>query len=173
MKKSGRYSIDIFGLSNDAHNFEFEYDDDFFSLFEASPTGKGKGTCLIDLQKTDSMLVLVFRLQGTVKLICDRSLDEFDYPVNVVQKIIYKYGAEEKELSENVFVILKNQQEINIANLMYEFISLEMPMKKLHPRFANEDSNDKLIYSSSKGDEKTTENDPRWDTLKKLKQKIR
>ncbi|MEQ9405525.1 MAG: DUF177 domain-containing protein [Cyclobacteriaceae bacterium] len=169
MKNSRRYKIEIFGLSNDAHQFSFEYDESFFSEFENSLIIRGNGTCNVDLVKSDSMLDLTLKVTGFIELTCDRSLDTFDYPISFRQEIIYKYGDEEKELSENVFVVPKNTQEINISNFLYEYISLEVPMKKLHPRFENDEDSDELIYSSKEENESTERTDPRWEALKKLK----
>jgi uncharacterized metal-binding protein YceD (DUF177 family) len=168
MKNSRRYKIDIFGLGNATHQFQFEYDEAFFSEFENSLISKGKGTCIVDLVKTDSMLDLNLKIEGFLELICDRSLEKFDYPISINQEVIYKYGDEEKELSENVFVIIKDRQEINISDFLYESISLEVPMKKLHPKFKDENEIDELIYSS-KEENKKAEVDPRWEALKKLK----
>ena len=59
-----------------------------------------------------------------------------------------------------------------------EFIALAIPLKKLHPRFKDEEEQDedlstgKIVYSSeAEGDENKNENegDPRWNILKKLK----
>jgi uncharacterized metal-binding protein YceD (DUF177 family) len=53
---------------------------------------------------------------------------------------------------------------------MYEFIAVAIPIKKLHPRFRDEDGGDeagKIVYrASTEGDSSV---DPRWDALKKLK----
>ncbi len=166
MKNSRRFKIDIYGLSNDTHTFEFSYDDDFFETYENSLISKGKGTCNVDLVKSASMIDLTMKIKGSVELTCDRSLELFDHPIDVSHELIYKFGDEEKELSENVFVIPTDAQEINIGDFLYEFISLEIPMKKLHPKFKDGDDSDELIYSSSKDQE---EADPRWEALKKLK----
>jgi len=61
--------------------------------------------------------------------------------------------------------------------LMYEFIGVEIPIKKLHPRFQEEENEDdetngKLIYTSSTdttSGEDDDQIDPRWEQLKKLK----
>lgn len=169
MKNSRRYKIDIFGLSNDTHEFEFEYDEEFFSQFEHSLISKGKGTCKVELAKTDSMLDLNLKVDGTIELVCDRSLENFDFPIHIDQEVIYKYGDEEKELSEDVFVIPQSAQEINIGDFLYELISIQVPMKKLHPRFDEEDDSDELIYSSKENEEETQELDPRWEALKNIK----
>lgn len=169
MKNSRRYKIDIFGLSNDTHQFQFEFDEAFFSEFENSLVSKGKGTCAIYLTKSDSMMNLRFTIEGAIELVCDRSLELFDFPISIDREVIYKFGDEEKELSEDVLVIPQNSQEINIGDFLYEFISIEVPMKKLHPRFDDEDDSDELIYSSKEENEEKKGTDPRWEALKKLK----
>lgn len=165
-----QYKIEIFGLSNNVHHFEFLYDESFFQTFENSLVSKGKGTCKVELTKTDSMITLDLSINGLVELECDRSLELFDFPIELKKEIIYKYGDEEKELSEDVFVIPKGAQEINIASFLYESLLLEIPMKKLHPRFQDEEDSDEMIYSSQTEEEnKEEEVDPRWEALKKLK----
>ena len=42
MRNSRRYKIDIFGLGNDTHQFQFEFDEEFFSEFENSLGKQGK-----------------------------------------------------------------------------------------------------------------------------------
>ncbi|NQZ75917.1 MAG: DUF177 domain-containing protein [Ekhidna sp.] len=169
MKDLRAYKIEIFGLSNKTHEFEFFFDNDFFPHFENSLVSKGKGTCNITLTKSDSMITLDTSISGSIELECDRSLELFDFPISTKREIIYKYGYEEKELSEDVFVILKSEQEINIAKFLYELISLEVPMKKLHPKFESEEENDELIFSSNVEQKDDQVIDPRWEALKKLK----
>lgn len=172
MKDLKAYKIEIFGLSNSSHEFNFEFNDDFFSLFENSLVSKGKGTCDVILTKTDSMITLNLAIGGSIELECDRSLEHFDFPISINKEIIYKYGDEEKELSDDVFVILKGEQEINIASFLYESISLEIPMKKLHPKFQDESESDEMIYISEVDKESQEESiDPRWEALKSLNKK--
>ena len=106
-------------------------------------------------------------------LICDRSLDPFEFPIDLRQKVIMKFGDEDTELSDEIIMIEWNTQRINIAQLIYEYIGLEIPLKKLHPRYDNEvDTEDTLFYSSE--NEKNPQDpdvDPRWETLKSLKKK--
>ena len=141
----------------------------------------GKLTADVSLQKSESMIQMTFNVEGTIELTCDRSLDLFDQPISFENTMIYKFGEEEKELSEDVMIILNNTQTINIADLLFEFIGLQVPMKKLHPRFQEEEEDDDdqeegvMVYSStddSKTEEQQEEDvDPRWAALKKLKNK--
>jgi len=139
----------------------------------------GKLTADVSLKKSESMIQMIFKVEGTIELTCDRSLDLFDQPISFENTMIYKFGDEEKELSEDVMIILNDTQTINIADLLFEFIGLQVPMKKLHPRFQEEDDDLEegiMVYSSIVDDSKTEEQqeedvDPRWAALKKLKNK--
>ncbi|OEK05351.1 YceD family protein [Roseivirga misakiensis] len=176
MKALREFDIHIFKLSNGEHNYQFDISDSFFELFENEMFSKGKLIANVSLQKSSSMIQMDFQVEGIVELTCDRSLDLFDHPLSFESRMLFKYGDEEKELSEDVMVITKDCQTINVADLLFEFIGLEVPMKKLHPRFQEEedDNDDELVvvYSSKEeGDEQEEEGDvdPRWAALKNLK----
>ena len=90
--------------------------------------------------------------------------------------MIYKLGHGNEELSDEIMMIDKDSQVINIADLLFEFISLEIPMKKLHPRFVTDEETEgelEAIYFSEEeegeSDDQEEETDPRWAALKKLK----
>lgn len=165
------YDIDIARLKNGNYPFRYEISDDFFSLFDYGLLEKGQLVVSIDLLKKDSFMELSFNLNGTVELVCDRSLDHFDHPLSVDEEIIIKYGNRQEEVAVNVEMIPEGSQTINVANYIYEIISVALPMKKLHPRYEQSaESNDELIYSSSDSKESESEViDPRWQVLKKLK----
>lgn len=180
MKKLRDYEIGIAKLSNKKHAYEFEMDDSFFALFEQEIILGGKLLAKVELDKTDSLLTLHFDIKGHVRLTCDRSLEEFDQPVDVEETLRIKYGPENMELDEDLWQITPETQTLNVAQHLYDYIGLSLPMKKLHPRFLEEmdeeSEGDILIYSSRKtGDSESDDSsdddddiDPRWDALKNL-----
>ena len=163
------FKIDIFGLKNGSHEYDFNFNEDFFNEFENTLISKGKGTCKVEMEKSDSMITLLLKVDASIELECDRSLELFDHPIRAEKDLIFKYGDEEKELSEDVFVIPKGTQEINIASFLFEFIHLEIPMKKIHPDFKDDNEADEMVFSSLKEEKKEEKVDPRWEALKKLK----
>lgn len=166
------FEIDIARLELGSHQFSFKIDDSFFKLFEGSLLEKGKLDVLVNLDKKTALLSLTFGIHGVVQLICDRSLDAFDYSIDVEKDHILKYGDEPVEISDELEVIPFNTQSINVANYLYEFITVSIPMKKLHPRYNDESWDDQIIYRSAGEDEvENPEPDPRWSELKKLKNK--
>ena len=60
-------------------------------------------------------------------------------------------------------------QEINLAQIIYEYIFISIPMKKVHPNYLTENENEfgEIIYKSE-NDSSDDAIDPRWDALKKL-----
>lgn len=188
MKFLKNYNIDVIKLKEEKHIFTFLIDRDFFENFEADEFLHG-GTLQVNvhLNKMTSLMEATFEIKGDVNLTCDRSLETFDFELFASQKVIYKYGIEEIEVTEDVFIITRDTPYINVAQLIYEFILLAIPAKKIHPNYLEEmddedfEGDGELVYNSDdlfdknlsqesidldRSDDKT---DPRWEILKKLK----
>lgn len=179
VRKLNEFDIQIATLSNKVHTYDFVLDNAFLALFDQNLVNGGHLNAHVVLDKTDLLLQFEFKITGTINLTCDRSLDEFDYPVEIDELLLVRYGAVETELDDNVWQILPGTQAINIAQHLFDYVVLAIPMKKLHPRFyeidEDPDAEHILIYSSSvpKDDSSNSDDDetadPRWDALKKIK----
>ena len=55
------------------------------------------------------------RITGTVQLTCDRSLDEFDQPLDIREQLLVRFGDEAKELDDNVLQITPDTQSLPLA----------------------------------------------------------
>lgn len=170
------YSINIVGLSNKEHQFQFELGDEFFRIYGTDLVSQGKFRVDVTLAKRETFIEVEFKIDGTARLICDRSLEPFDYPIESTNKIVFKYGEEFQEMTEEIIIIPRDTAKLELGQYMYEFIALGVPMKKLHPKFKDEDGDEetsegKIVYSSGTSPEKNDEEeiDPRWNILKKLK----
>lgn len=164
----GVFDIDIYKLADGIHEFDFDFDSRFFDLFEDSIIEQGAGDIKVILDKTASMITLTFTLDAEIELVCDRSLDSFMYPVQESREVRLKYGDHWEELNDDLILIPVNTQKVDVAQFVYEFLTLAIPMKKLHPRYQDEEefiSTDESISDQS-SDEPI---DPRWNELKKLK----
>lgn len=169
------FNIHIFNLSNKKHDYSFEIKNNFFSHFENSLIEEGRLVARLILDKRENIIEAKIKIKGSITLICDLSLEAFDFPMDISETILYKYGETEEELDDNVFVITKNTQTLNFAELIFELITVAVPMKKVHPDHDNGD--EPLYYSlgSDQNDEEASEEnntiDPRWNALKGLKNK--
>jgi uncharacterized protein len=170
------FEIGIGRLSEKGHTYHYQLGDTFFKLFPESLIDTGKLEVLVELEKSVTMLQLSFDIQGHIELVCDRSLEPFDYPLNFQEHLILKFGDHHEELTDEIELIERDTQEINIGRYLYEFIGLAVPMKKIHPKYEGqtfeETEEGMLVYSSqlSQGEAPEEEStDPRWEILKKLK----
>lgn len=173
-----KFSVDISGLKNKTHSFDFEVGKELFETFENDVLNDISLQVLLTLQKTETMITATVELDGTVVLVCDRSLRTFDHKVDLKETVYYKFGEEYTELSDEVVIIPFNYGELDFAQLIYDTLILSIPPKVIHPDLQNEESeeNEKLVFSTSKDKQDTTEQikeeektDPRWEKLKALK----
>lgn len=172
------FRVNIVGLSNKVHHFEYTFGDEFFKRFGENLISKGSFRADLAINKHETFLEVDFDIKGTARLICDRSLEEFDYPISIHRMVVFKYGDEDREITEEIMLIHRDTVSLELGQFIYEFLALAVPMKKLHPRFEEEneeseqsdEENGKIIYSSAADEEEKDETtDPRWDKLKKLK----
>ena len=161
-----KFDIKIQSLSNNEHKFRFEFNQDLFDFFsQENEIINTNGICEVSLIKSDIMLDVKFTIDGQTDLICDRTLKKFTYSLNSDKKILFKFGEEDQELSEEMVVIDRNKSKINMGKFIYEFFILELPVKRLHPSVKNEDNIDNFVFTTKK----TKDTDPRLDPLNKLK----
>ncbi|GAB2500443.1 YceD family protein [Algoriphagus taiwanensis] len=189
MKFLKTFDIEVIKFKEGHHEFDFDIDETFFGHFEDNEIlDKGSLTVRVLMDKGPNLIELEFHIQGTVELTCDRSLEVFDHELETSETMIYKYGPIEQEIDENVSMITRDTPSINVAQLIYEFILLALPAKKIHPDHRNElddedyEAEGGFVYIQSEEEEDLEETneteekeskpvDPRWEQLLKLKNK--
>ena len=169
-----KYNIAFKGLSEGLHEFDFKTDDKFFEHIEGSLVNKGDVIINVILEKRSTFIKLHFKIKGWVELICDRCLDNYQQKVKHKTEIFVKFGKQEFEEGENIIWVSTEEHNINLAQLIYEFIILSIPLKHIHPKNKNgeRDCNKEMLeklknYTHSENVEENTI-DPRWNALKIL-----
>jgi len=179
------FDIDIYNLPNKDYEYQFDINEEFFAFFEDSIVEKGTLEAKVKLVKHTGTLELLFDINGTVVLTCDRSLDEYEETIHSKERLLLKYGDENAELSDDIISITRDTHRFNVAQYIYEFIGIAIPIVKRHPRYKteiatdDEDDDVRLIYQSSTAPEQETDEqeeekdeDPRWALLKNLKNNL-
>lgn len=173
-----RYDIAFKGLKEGSHRFDFEIDDRFFETFENSLVSKGKIKAKVTLQKQSTLLIVEISVKGTVVLMCDRCLEDYDQRVKSKSQLIVKFSSEQEELSDELIVLGVDEHQINVAQYLYEQIILGLPIKHVHPtdKEGNSTCNPEMLEKLKEyliDDEKPVKDekpviDDRWSELKKL-----
>jgi uncharacterized metal-binding protein YceD (DUF177 family) len=166
------YRIDIINLKNGVHEYDFIIDESFFSFFDNSIVDEGNLKTSITLEKNDRLIRCLFNIKGHVRLVCDRSLKEYDEKIDRTFEHVFKFSESGMDDTEDITHIGLNTESIDLGQLIYEFISISIPMKKIHPDHRNDESENGFFYKTE-GEEKEKKEeesvDPRWEALKKLK----
>lgn len=171
MDRLRNYDISFSGLKTGKHEFSFEIDKEFFQLFDTEQEFTDpKINVHVFLNKHTTFLEFEIKVKGTVELVCDITTDNFSYPIENEIGILVKFGEEYDDSEEDVITIPMNDHAFNVSQLIYEIVALSIPMKKISPNISDEDL--KILEQFSPKEIETEEKvDPRWEALKKLKDK--
>lgn len=157
-------------MSLGKHRFNFEVGESFFTDLSYAEVSNGKVIVVLEIDKQENMLHFHFDIQGTLEVPCDRCADLFDIAIQGKNALYLKYGEAYLEESEDVLVITKDQHLFDIRHLLYEYIVLLLPYKRVHPddEKGNPTCNPQVLeLLKSHAAPETV--DPRWEALKKLK----
>ncbi|HYK77694.1 MAG TPA: DUF177 domain-containing protein [Daejeonella sp.] len=178
MKPLQEYRIPFKGLKIGKHNFAFEIDDVFFNVFEHSLVKSGSLKLNLELEKQETMLILLFKIKGEIKLNCDVCLGDYPLAVEIEEREIVKFSGDEnlEDDTEEIIVLTKNDFEIDISGLIYEYINLAVPyftrcQDEGNTSWCDKEMLAKLSQLSGEHKEETNNADPRWEALKNIKNK--
>lgn len=172
-----QFVINFGSLPNGEHEFNFEVDDTFFQHFENSLIQKGDVGVLVVMEKKENMLLLDFTMEGVVTVPCDRCLEDLDLEIEAYNELIVKFGAEEEEETEEVVVLSPKEYELNVAQYIYEFLTVLIPLRNVHDEEENGQGCDPevlkeiekhLAKEPSNEKEEDAPIDPRWEALKNI-----
>jgi len=169
MKTLKMFSIPIKGLGIGKHSFEYSFSDEFFKNFEESTIKTGTFKAAVSLDKQNRMMEFHFNIEGEFTAPCDRCLEQISIPSATTDRLLVKIGDTEEEENEEVIYIDENQQDINLAPFIYEFIHLSKPLQNVIDCEENDYENcDLSVLDKMGGPDKEENEDPTWDQLKNI-----
>lgn len=179
MKRHNIFNIPFKNAKLGLHEYHFVVDTDFFREYENSTVEKGKFDIEVVLDKKENMLDLEFNISGSIESPCDRCLAEIQIPIDSVHRIVVKFDDFGKEDTDEVVYISSEETNFNVANLIYEFVSLSIPFSKTIDCEANnfEFCDEKVLdyyqeleeQSEEIEEEQKKEQGKIWDALKDIK----
>lgn len=156
------YKISIEELENSSSKtLEFHFEDKIEGLNCVTPISSD-----LEIKSLGEFIEVTGNVKGIVKLECDLCLKEFDYEFDFLidemfakDKLLEDYG-QEFELKDGQFVTdLDGADEIDIYDLLYQSVILNLPNKKVCGINCN---GDKFLKEENLSD-------PRLDVFKNIK----
>lgn len=165
------YKIPFKGIREGQHEYEFHVEDTFFVAMESEDIHHGDINVKLKLDKQSRMMILDFEIQGNLVLVCDRCLEDLDFPLDINYQLIVKYREKDEGKGDGDILYLGDQEyQLDVSTIILENILLALPIKNIHPEDSDGISTcnpDQIALIEDYAKQKTT--DPRWDVLKSIK----
>ena len=162
--------IPFAGLKTGEHVFEYVIDDSFFKGREYSEIQHAKINTQAALTKGTNLLVFDVKMEGAINVMCDRCGDSFDLPVWGENKLIVSLTNDRFEGETDIISIPIDSSEIDISQYLYEYVSMLLPQRRIHPDKENGEStcNPEALKILNKLSEEEQEKkiNPIWEELK-------
>ncbi len=156
------YKISVEELENTpTKSLDFHFEDKIEGLNCITPIISD-----LEIKSLGEFIEVTGNVKGTLRLECDLCLKEFDYPLDfkidemyAKQALLDDYG-QETELKDGQFITdLNGEDEIDIYDLLYQSVILNLPNKKVCGINCN---GDKFLKEENLSD-------PRLDVFKNIK----
>ena len=172
------FEIAFVGLKPGIHEYNYEITDKFFERFHQQDFSNCKAKVKLTLDKKTGFMLLKFEIGGSLLANCDRCnnelllelWDEFNIAVKIVEDPALMNDQED---DPDVYYISRGENHIDVADWIYEFINLSIPMQKvcgLNDKNAAA-CNKEALEALKKMEPEETEikNNPIWKGLEKFK----
>ena len=167
-----QFKIDLQALSEEEKPLEYVLDDAFFQQLESTEVQGGALHVSGSIRKAVGFYELLLHTEGTVRIPCDRCLDDMDQPIEAESRFVVKLGAENSE-EDDVIIVDETEGMLDTSWLIYESIVLAIPIQHVHAtgkcNAAMTQVLEELSADRSGDAESTQAIDPRWEALLKLK----
>ena len=167
------FILKLGALTNGINSFTFDIKDQFFEAFTLSDVEHADIIATALLDKDSDKIALKIRIDGTInKQLCDICTEELSIDITAQAEVVLKITDEDLHSTDEIFYIKKSENSLNLKQLIFEIIILNLPPKRQHP--VDEEGNSTcnkemvdLVNKYTQVEEKSS--DPRWDALKDLK----
>ncbi len=167
--KKQTYKLPFGGLSEGEHLFDYSIDNAFLGQFDTLLEYEGSLEAKVLFFKKSQKRKLTIFISGEFQTNCDRCLESLVLEFKA-EEVFYLQEQRGEEFTENedVILITKEQQEIELSQIFYEIIILHLSYSKTH---SDKECDTQMLemMTSLKEREIKKEIDPRWAELEKLK----
>jgi uncharacterized metal-binding protein YceD (DUF177 family) len=130
------YDIAFVGLTTGVHEYEYIINDKFFAEYNQQDFTNCNAIVKVKLDKKTGFFLLKFEIGGNLQVLCDRCgnnlpmdlWDEFNIVVKLVEN---PEEMNDQEEDPDVYYISRTESHLNMADWIYEFINLAIPLQKM------------------------------------------
>ena len=177
MNSKREFEIPFVGLKPGIHEYEYNISEKFFEGYQEQDFKNCVANIKLTLDKKTGFMLLKFEIGGSVQVNCDRCgnnlpielWDEFNIVVKLVEDPELMNSQEE---DPDVYYISRGESHLHIADWIYEFVNLSVPMQKMCKLedIGGPHCNKEVLEMLKRMDEENQrEGSPIWKGLEKFK----
>ena len=139
------FAIALNGLAQGGTRFNWHADGKFFGNFDNSEILDSDLSVGVHVEKAARFLGVDCVIEGTVKVVCDRCLEDLTLPVATGFRLSVKFGEEaaagtpgggyERSDADDreIVMIPAGESELDLSQFIYDYVCTSLPMRRVHP----------------------------------------
>lgn len=167
---SKKYFVELRSLKKFPHNEQFTVSDEFFD--EEKPDIEGGDLNVdVEVRRLGDGYSIDIRLDGTVRVVCDRCLGMLDMPVEAEMQLRAKDDDGLDYDDEDLVLLSLSDTGVDIEWNIYEMAELALPIQRVHEDGECDEQMEDVLESYTAREQLTETKDavdPRWEGLKAL-----
>ncbi|MCD8282450.1 MAG: DUF177 domain-containing protein [Prevotella sp.] len=163
--------IDLRNIAEEESSYSCELGDEFFNSFAGADVKGGAMHCDVSVRKRRERFEIRLGIAGSVKVLCDRCLEEMVQPVSGEETLFALLGSETADDGETI-VVGEREGVLDLTWFVYEMVILAIPISHSHAAGeCNPEMESRLeeLEKHGGGTGGTLRQDPRWSGLDALK----
>ncbi len=130
------YTIAFKGLKAGVYDFEFSIDGALFRAFENPEVREAACRAKVRMERSEKQLIFDTSITGEVVVPCDRCLEDCRVPIDFSGRLTVLFSEVPGEYDGETMWLLPVEEEVDLAQYLYESIVLSLPYQRVHPEGA-------------------------------------
>jgi len=177
-----QYALNVPRLKTGENTDEFEVGPEFFELFPHTLIQDAAVKAFLKVKKNESHLDVLFQLSGAIKVACDRCAELYPHSIEATHRVFYAFDEAFNAEEVEVVYVRRDEPHLTIVQELYDFINIEVPLRRVPEADVHVCAPEvlKMLGLDEKGNplpednpgEEEREIDPRWESLKRLRDQM-
>lgn len=132
--KFSEFMLRLKGMPEGNHHFDYHLDKQFFEDMENADVRDADLSVKLDIYHQHGGYDLTFAVKGVITLMCDRCLDNLEWPVDTTYHVRVEYGDSYRDESDDLLIIPEGDDTLDVAYMLHDTVALTIPIRHVHPQ---------------------------------------
>ena len=129
-----QYNVSLASIPEGKVERVFVCRQEFFQAMENSEVLDSDVEVQLEIIHKNSAYNCLIKLNGEIKVACDRCLEPMRHAVNTEYRITIKYGYEYDDSSDEILILPEEEVNFNFASMIHDTIVLTLPIRRVHKK---------------------------------------